>query len=599
MRNYSLRTQIFTFAAVLIAMLLAVSGGGMLINAQTTFSIKHSQIVGTQLKSLDDMKEDIEQGLGDLLAYSLGDDDGLQRLRGNMQEVLDEVDLAKSRFVDVDIQAAKDPASFEDVETLRVVLDDIEASLGPLKSASVADRKQITFDTIEPLIGNLRDIVNGLQDRLSVTNAEVKALIKVSVTRSETVLMIGSLAATIAATLFAWFFGRRLSAPVTDATQAIQNLTSGDFNTAISGTTSKDEVGTIARNLEELRDKLARAEELEKLATQENELRVELFHVLGAAMNGLKGGDLKQAIETDKWEQLGGAYLALCDDFNSLSNILRDLVDQLDKSSGVVDQNARDLAHMSDQMARRAETQAATLEQSAAGLEELLAGLETSAERARRSDQQAREGREFAEKGSVEMELAMNAMSAIATSSSQINQIISSIDDIAFQTSLLALNAGVEAARAGEAGQGFAVVASEVRGLAELAATSASEIKALVNESAEQVQEGERLVQSTASTLTLITENANRLSETVAEISHSAEEQATGFQEINTGVSQLDTVTQQNTAVISETNDACQKLQGEATRLRGMLSAFLASEQGQGPEVSSDPEEDGGVALAG
>ena len=135
-------------------------------------------------------------------------------------------------------------------------------------------------------------------------------------------------------------------------------------------------------------------------------------------------------------------------------------------------------------------------------------------------------------------------MSEIEQSSTQINQIVGVIDEIAFQTSLLALNAGVEAARAGEAGRGFAVVASEVRGLAERSASAAKEIKALIALSQSNVQRGSDQVSLTRDSLSAIAAQVAEANALVRTIAAATREQSVGIGEINVAINQMDQFTQ-------------------------------------------------------
>jgi methyl-accepting chemotaxis protein len=179
-------------------------------------------------------------------------------------------------------------------------------------------------------------------------------------------------------------------------------------------------------------------------------------------------------------------------------------------------------------------------------------------------------------------------MSAINHSAKKIEDIISVIDGIAFQTNILALNAAVEAARAGEQGRGFAVVAGEVRNLAQRSASAAKEIKELITDSVSKTAEGTVQVESAGTTMQEIVASVQRVTDIMGEITAASVEQSQGIDQVNSAVTSMDEVTQQNAALVEQAAAAAESLVEQAGSLVEVVSVFkLGNENTQNKRASN------------
>jgi len=268
-------------------------------------------------------------------------------------------------------------------------------------------------------------------------------------------------------------------------------------------------------------------------------------------------------------------------DTRSLLASLAAMRDGLGKVVADVRQNADGMASASTQIAQgnhdlsqRTEEQASALQQTAASMEQLGSTVRQNADNARAADELSAGAARVAARGGEVVGRVVDTMRQIDDSSKKIADIIGTIDAIAFQTNILALNASVEAARAGEQGRGFAVVAGEVRTLAQRSAEAAREIKALIHTSVERVEQGTQLVGEAGQTMREIVAAIERVSTLMTEISAATSEQSAGVSQVGEAIGQLDQTTQQNAALVEQSAAAAESLKQQAERLVEAVAVF-------------------------
>jgi len=292
--------------------------------------------------------------------------------------------------------------------------------------------------------------------------------------------------------------------------------------------------------------------------------------VLASGLQALAAGALNRRLQTS----LADAYEPLRQNFNNALAALQSTMRAIANGAKDVRTGVAQIRADAGNLAKRTEFQAANLEETAAAVAEITQSVAQAAQEAKAARDAVAAARQDAEISYQVLQKTMQAMSGIAVQAGEISNIIGVIDEIAFQTSLLALNAGVEAARAGEAGRGFAVVAAEVRALALRSAEAAKTIKTLITASSTQVQDGVRLVDETGQGLTRIVEKVNLLNGLVDYMANSASEQASGLKEINSAMAQMDSVTQQNAQMVEASTAASVALEGEAEALTQLVARF-------------------------
>ena len=249
---------------------------------------------------------------------------------------------------------------------------------------------------------------------------------------------------------------------------------------------------------------------------------------------------------------LEGVIKELEEDVNILRNVITETLVENKRSGMILGQNAQTLTHNMDKIANAANDQATRLEETAASLEEITSNIKNNTQT---TVQMASFGDKLKNSATTGQLLATNtakAMEDINAQTTAINEAITVIDQIAFQTNILSLNAAVEAATAGEAGKGFAVVAAEVRNLASRSAEAAKEIKTLVENAQMKTSDGKKIASSMIAGYHELNDNIEKTISLIDNVTNASKEQSIGMSQINDAVNNLDKITQQNATSASE-----------------------------------------------
>ncbi len=284
--------------------------------------------------------------------------------------------------------------------------------------------------------------------------------------------------------------------------------------------------------------------------------------------------------------------------------ITRSVTRPINRAIDVLSNGAEQISYASEQisgasraLADGANSQASSLEETSSALEEMASMTRQNADNAQKTNQSTQQTTKLVEKGGQAMNEMAKAMGEISERSEKVSRIIKTIEDIAFQTNLLALNAAVEAARAGEAGKGFAVVADEVRNLSQRSAQAARDTAELINGTVESVRNGSEIAGGLTKNFEDIQGGTKEIGQLISEIASATNEQAQGVDQVNTAVAQMDKVTQENTAHAEETASSSGELIAQADSLNTVVDDLVRLVTGGNrPPRESNPHPRRGVS---
>ena len=353
------------------------------------------------------------------------------------------------------------------------------------------------------------------------------------------------------------FLIRTSLAPLKKISSSGVEVAKGNFDVDIQYN-KKDEIGELAESMREIMQRIRTISDLQNKLSE------------------LSKGNFR--VDMEDQEYYAGAYAPLLQSLRDIRGDLSNTIKEIRNSAEQVQEGADQVSNAAQSLSEGATEQASSIEELSATMDDISHKIDSTVKITEEVAKLSNDAEKAVNVSTNKMDEMSRAMQDITEKSQEINKIIKTIDDIAFQTNILSLNASIEAARAGAAGKGFAVVADEVGNLAQKSAKAAQNTSSLIEEAIDAIGKGAKLSEETAQSLVVVSEQSKKINSMISNISLASDEQAKGVKQVSVGIDQISSVVQNNSATAEESAAASEELTGQAHTLNELMEKFQLKE---------------------